>query len=168
MNKSTAPDNCYNDWQTPPGKTKKAHVACHLVFIKDFKKRHDNLINISNISRKKALTKHENVVVKAFFCGDRCSSPKFVILRIDSGRLCKSENLREITLSRRFDTRRQVPFHLDFSTQGETKSTCLKTEERFNAGDEVENSINQDESALSRDRVRGVYIYGARLKKPRN
>lgn len=118
MNKYTTPDNCYNDWQTPPGKTKKAHVACHLAFIKDFKKRHDNLINISNISRKKALTKHENVVVKAFFCD-------------------------------------------------ETKSTCLRTEERFNAGDEVENSINEDESALSRDRARGVYIYGARLKKPK-
>lgn len=66
MNKYTAPDNCYNDWQTPPGKTKKAHVACHLSLIEDFKKRHDNLINIL---RKKALTKHENVVVKAFFCG---------------------------------------------------------------------------------------------------
>lgn len=131
MKKYVAPDNYYNDWQTPPGKTKKASVACHLVFIKDFKKRHDNLINISNISIKKALTKHENVVVKAFFC-----------------------NTQKIG-------------HLESGLQGVCKSTCLKTEERFNAGDEVENSINQDESALSRDRVRGVYIYGARLKKPK-
>lgn len=67
MNKYATPDNFYNDWQTPPGKTKKIHVACHLGLIEDFKTRHDNLINIS---RKKALTKHENVVVKAFFCGE--------------------------------------------------------------------------------------------------
>lgn len=132
MKKYVAPDNCYNDWLTPPGKTKEAHVACHLVFIKDFKKRHDNLINISNISRKKALTKHENVVVKAFFCDET-----------------KLED---------FAPEKQNCFKL----------TCLKTEERFNAGDEVENSINEDESALSKDRVRGVYIYGARLKKPRD
>lgn len=66
MNKYATPDNFYNDWQTPPGKTKKTHVACHLALIEDFKTRHDNLINIS---RKKALTKHENEVVKAFFCG---------------------------------------------------------------------------------------------------
>lgn len=73
MNKYTAPDNCYNDWQTPPGKTKKTHVACHLSLIEDFKKRHDNLINIS---RKKALTKHENVVVKAFFCNKKSAHPE--------------------------------------------------------------------------------------------
>lgn len=67
MNRYVTPDNCYNDWQTPPRKTKKTHVACHLALIEDFKTRHDNLINIS---RKKALTKHENVVVKAFFCNE--------------------------------------------------------------------------------------------------
>lgn len=66
MFKSAAPDNCYNDWPTPPGKTKKAHVACHLVFIEDFKRRHDNLINIS---KKKTLAKHDlNVTAKVFFC----------------------------------------------------------------------------------------------------
>lgn len=120
MFKSAAPDNCYIDWQTPPKKTEGTHVACHLVFLKDFKKRHDNLINIS---RKKALTKHENVVVKAFFCEE--------------------------------DT---LPLEQD--KQGNL--TCPKSKERLSAGFKVEEKIIEDESALSGDRVRGVYIYGVR------
>lgn len=160
MNKYTAPDNCYNDWQTPPGKTKKTHVACHLALIEDFKTRHDNLINIS---RKKALTKHENVVVKAFFCGERCGSPKFSILRLASGRPSKSETLGKIALFRSVDTRRkETKFaHHAFDPKG-GKLTCPQSKERLNAGFKVEKSVNQDESALSRDRVRGVYIYGVR------
>lgn len=126
MNKYVTPDNCYNDWQTPPRKTKKTHVACHLALIEDFKKRHDNLINIS---RKKALTKHENVVVKAFFC----DQTKFA--------------------------------NLSYDPKG-GKLTCPQSKERLDAGFKVEKSVNQDESALSRDRVRGVYIYGVR--QPRN
>lgn len=125
-NKYVTPDNCYNDWQTPPGKTKKTHVACHLALIEDFETRHDNLINIS---RKKALTKHENVVVKAFFY----DKTKFA--------------------------------HPSYDTKG-GKLTCPQSKERLDAGFKVEKSVNQDESALSRDRVRGVYIYGVR--QPRN
>lgn len=128
MNKYATPDNCYNDWQTPPGKPKKVHVACHLALIEDFKTGHDNLINIS---RKKALTKHENVVVKAFFCAERCASQNFT--------------------------------HLASDKQG-ARLTCPQSKERFNAGFKVEKSVNQDESALSRDRVSGVYIYGVRRK----
>lgn len=111
MNKYTAPDNYYNDWQTPPGKTKKAHVACHLALIEDFKKRHDNLINIS---RKKALTKHENVVVKAFFYGEnkfahlesneqgaKSTCPQSKERLSDAGyEVGKSAKLEEIALSR--------------------------------------------------------------------
>lgn len=125
MNRYVTLDNCYNDWQTPPGKTKKTHVACHLALIEDLKKRHDNLINIS---RKKTLVKHDsNVTAKVFFYDNK---------------------------SAHFEAKLQV------------ESTCPKSKERFNAGFKVEKSVNQDESALSRDRVRGVYIYGVR--QPRN
>lgn len=176
-NKYATPDNFYNDWQTPPGKTKKTHVACHLALIEDFKKRHDNLINIS---RKKALTKHENVVVKAFFCGERCGSPKFIagagakrsearsqILRLASERPCKSEKGWATTLSHPFDTRRnETKFaHLSSDPKG-GKLTCPQSKERLDAGFKVEKSVHQDESALPQDRVRGVYIYGVR--QPRN
>lgn len=125
MCKSAAPDNCYNDWLTPPKKTKGASIACHLVFIEDFKRRHDNLINIS---RKKTLTKHENVRVKSFFY-DKNTLP------------------------------------LEQENQG-GNLTCPKSKERLNAGLKVEKKIIEDESALSGDRVRGVYIYGVR--QPRN
>jgi hypothetical protein len=127
-NKYTAPDNFYSDWQTPPSKTKEVHASYHLVLIKNLKDKHDNLINIS---RKKALTKHENVVVKAFFCDKQ----KFK--------------------------------HLESEQKSVYKLTCPKSKERLSdAGYNVEKRINQDESALSRDRVRGVYIYG--VKRPEN
>lgn len=175
MNKYTAPDNCYNDWQTPPGKTKKTHVACHLSLIEDFKKRHDNLINIS---RKKALTKHENVVVKAFFCGEHCGSPKFIagagaersearsrILRLASGRPCKSEKGWETTLSHPFDTRREkTALPLEQDNQG-VNLTCPKSEERL-AGYEVEKRISPKWSHSKRSRVSSGYIDG--VKRPKN
>lgn len=123
--KYTTPDNFYSDWLTPPGRIKKSHVACHLVLIENFKGKHDNIINIS---RKKALTKHENVVVKAFFCVEN----KFA--------------------------------HLEVNKQG-AKLTCPQSKERLSdAGYEVEKSVKLEEVALSRGRVRGVYIYGVRRK----
>lgn len=131
MSRYTAPDNFYNDWQTPPGKTKKTHVACHLSLIEDFKKRHDNIINIS---RKKALTKHENVVVKAFFCQDRCESQKVTNLKLVSGHFAKDK-------------------------QGEIL-TCPKSGERL-CGYEVETRICPKWSQFSR-RANGDYIDGAK------